>query len=218
MRRGLLCCAGCNAEPFPLRARPDIVASPNSFWPTRAPQGPDNGDGDVRAEQAFACRGGAVDAGRRAGATGRLEHRPHHQSVCGRRYVGRDGAPAAAEPAATARFDHHRREPARRLGLDRCCGGGEIAARRHDLAAHLRHVRRQHIAAQQSALRRAEGFRAGDDDRARTDGAVRASLAALPHVAGACRRGEGGPISCSGQAVGQDVPKTGRLQGWRRTC
>ena len=43
----------------------------------------------------------------------------------------------------------------------------------------------------QSALRCAEGFRAGDDDRARTDGAVRASLAALSHAAGTRRRGEG---------------------------
>ena len=48
-----------------------------------------------------------------------------------------------------------------------------------------------HAAAHQPALRRAEGFRAGDDDRARTDGAVRASLAALSHAARTRRRGEG---------------------------
>jgi tripartite-type tricarboxylate transporter receptor subunit TctC len=45
-----------------------------------------------------------------------------------------------------------------RLGLDRRGRGREVAARRHDLVAHLRHLRGQHAPSQQSALRVQKDF------------------------------------------------------------
>ena len=145
----------------------------------------------AHADQALDRRGRNSNSGRRPCSNTFVGIDPDHQSVCRRRHVRCHGAAAAASLqerlGATIVVEN-------RPGASASIGAAVVAKSPPDGSTWLltsETFLSIDTAAHQSALRCAEGFRAGDNDRARADGAVRASLADLPHTAGARRRGEG---------------------------